>query len=90
MATVAFLVDANPGHVDLGPAAAEALSRLGVTNLAVYRDGESVCLVLEGWAFDASSSADAARAIGFAPTPRVLRPVMQSALRAGTQEEIDR
>lgn len=90
MATVAFLIDANPGRVDLGPSAAEALSRLGVTNLAVYRDGETVCLVLDGWAFDASASADAARAIGFAPTTRVLRPVMQSALRAGTQEDMDR
>ena len=90
MATVAFLIDANPDRLDLGPAAAEALSRLGVTSLAVYRDGATVCLVLEGWAFDASSSADAAQAIGFSPSARVLRPVMQSALRAGTQEDIDR
>lgn len=90
MATVAFLIDADPGGINLGPGAAEALSRLGVTNLAVYRDGETVCLVVEGWAFDPSSSADAAEAIGFAPTARLLRPVMQSALRAGTQEDIDR
>lgn len=90
MATVAFLIEANPGRIDLGPAAAEALSRLGVTNLAVYRDGETVCLVIEGWAFDASSSAEAAEAIGFAPPARLLRPVMQSALRVGTQEDMDR
>lgn len=90
MATVAFLIDADPTRLDLGPVAAEALARLGVTHLAVYRNGAIVCLVLEGWTFDPASAPDAARAVGFASSARVLRPVMQSALRAGTQEDSDR
>jgi hypothetical protein len=81
--TVAFLIDATgQTPVDLGPAVAEALASLGVTGLAVYRDPKTVCVVLEGWAFDASSSTAAAAIIGFAPDARTLRPVMRTALRA--------
>ncbi len=87
MAAVAFLIDSDQASVDLGPAVAETLSRLGVTSLAIYRDAATVCLVLDGWAFDASSSSDAARAIGFEPETRVLRPVMHTALRAERQED---
>lgn len=86
MATVAFLIDAERASVDLGPSVADALSRLGVTSLALYRDADTVCLVLDGWAFDPSSSPDAALAIGFEPNTRLLRPVMQTALRATSQE----
>jgi hypothetical protein len=82
VATVAFLIDSDRATVDLGPAVTDTLTRLGVTSLAIYRDAATVCLVLDGWAFDASSSADAAHAIGFEPNTRVLRPVMQTALRA--------
>lgn len=82
MATVAFLIDRRRTSVELGPGVADALSRLGVTSLALYRDADAVCLVLDGWAFDASSSSEAARAMGVDPGARVLRPVMQTALRA--------
>ena len=82
MATVAFLVELDRTMVDLGPTVANALSRLGVTHVAIYREADTVCLVLDGWAFDASSSTDAARAIGVDPEARVLHPVMQTALRA--------
>lgn len=82
MANVAFLVDAADGDVELGSVVADRLASLGVTNLALYRDGDTLCLVLEGWAFDPSSSAAAASAIGLEPETRTLRPVMQSALRA--------
>ena len=82
MANVAFLVHAADGDVELGSAVAGRLASLGVTNLAVYRDGDILCLVLEGWAFDPSSSAAAASAIGLEPEARTLRPVIQSALRA--------
>ena len=81
MATVAFLIDAAHGDVDLGPAVADRLTGLGVTSLALYRDGEALCLVLEGWAFDPSSSSAAASAIGIEPAARTLRPVMQTELR---------
>lgn len=86
MATVAFLIDAEPASVDLGPAVTDALARLGVTNLSLYRDRTTTCVVLDGWGFDGSSSAAAARAIGIDPA-RVLHPVLQSALRAARYEE---
>lgn len=82
MATVAFLIDATHGDVDFGPTVADRLASLGVTNLALYRDGDTLCLVLDGWAFNPSSSAAAAAAIGVEPDARTLHPVMQTALRA--------
>lgn len=82
MAAVAFLIDASQGDVDLGPAVADQLASLGITNLALYRDRQMLCLVLEGWSFDPSSSPAAASAIGVEPVARLLRPVMQAALRA--------
>lgn len=81
MAAIAFLIDAARRDVDLGPAVADRLARLGVTSLALYRDRETLCLVLDGWSFDPSSSAEAATAIGVEPDARLLRPVMQTALR---------
>lgn len=87
MATVAFLIDEARGTVDLGPQVADRLAGMGVTSIALYRDGGTLCLVLDGWTFDASSSAAAASAIGVAPAARTLRPVMQTALRADPQED---
>jgi len=83
MATVAFLVNGNAPEVTLGPAVAEQLARLGVTNVALYRDRETVCVVLEGWAFDDSASTEAAAAaIGTGAGVQTLRPIMQTALRS--------
>jgi hypothetical protein len=87
MATVAFLVHGDAPEVALGPAVADQLARLGVTNVALFRDRETVCVVLEGWAFDPSASAEAAAAaIGSGMSLRTLRPIMQTALRATTEE----
>jgi hypothetical protein len=80
--TIAYLIDAAHGELDLGPAVADRLASLGVTSLVLYRDDQTLCVVLEGWAFDPSSSAAAASLIGAEPTARTLRPVMQTALRA--------
>ena len=82
MAAAAFLVDAAHADVALGPAVAERLVALGVATLALYRDGETLLVVLEGWAFDPSSTAAAATAIGIQADARTLRPVMETALRA--------
>lgn len=88
MATVAFLVHGDAPEVALGPAVADQLARLGVTNVALFRDRETVCVVLEGWAFDASASTDAAAAaIGAGVEMQALRPVMQTALRAEPKKE---
>ncbi|HJR87652.1 MAG TPA: hypothetical protein VJ930_08365 [Acidimicrobiia bacterium] len=55
--------------------------------MSLFRDRDVVCVVLEGWAFDPSSSTDAAAAaIGADANTRTLRPLMQTALRA-TREE---
>jgi hypothetical protein len=82
VAAVAFLIEAGAGDVDLGAGVAERLAALGVTSLALYRDGDTLCVVLEGWAFHPSSSDAAADAIGVEPGARTLRPVMKTALRA--------
>jgi hypothetical protein len=82
VATVAFLVEAGNRDVDLGPEVGERLAGLGVTSVALFRDPETLCLVLEGWAFDPSSAATAAAVIGIGPGARTLRPVMETALRA--------
>ena len=82
MATVAFLIDGDRESFELGPAVAERLATLGVTTLSLFRDRQTLCVVLEGWAFDPSSTASALSAIGLRPGARTLRPVMHTALRA--------
>lgn len=76
--------------VSLGPAAVRRLADLGVTTLAVVRDERTVGLVLQGWAFDPTSSAalaaDAVASRGRAV--RALHPVMQTAVSpTGWKEE---
>lgn len=88
MAAVAFLIDAARPDVDLGPAVAERLARLGVTTLALYRDRLTLCLVVEGWSFDASSANDAAVAIGVEGSARLLAPVMQTAIRSTPHDRV--
>jgi len=86
MAMVAFLVEHDP-EVMLRPAVADRLSRLGVTSVSLLRDGDVVCVVLEGWAFDPVSSTEAAAvAIGADASSRIFRPVIQSALRPLIEE----
>jgi hypothetical protein len=80
--TVAYLVDGADDDLDLGPAVADRLAALGVTSLVLFRDGETLCVVLEGWAFDPSSASAAATAIGVETGARTLHPVMRTALRA--------
>lgn len=83
MGLVAFLISGGDRDVAFGPAAAEKLARLGVTSASMLRDADTVCLVLEGWAFDGPrSAADAASVLGRDLPIRVLHPVMQTALGA--------
>jgi hypothetical protein len=89
VAVVALLMDGTDPEVSLGTTAADRLTALGVTNVALFRDRDGVCVVLEGWAFDVARSSDAAiAAIGASGAVRTLRPVMQTALRAGSNKEI--
>jgi len=70
--------------VDIGPDAAMRLAALGVTSVAVLRDGMGTAVAIEGWAFDSEVSGEAA-ARAVTPDPsgvRVLRPVMETSIPA--------
>jgi hypothetical protein len=58
---MAILVVLLPSEADssLQPAAVTRLARLGVTSVALVRDQRTVALVVEGWAFEPSRSAEA-------------------------------
>jgi len=63
----------RPGH-------ASELAQLGVTNVALLRDEQTVGIVLEGWSFDPEqSSRAAAEAVGVTGA-RTLHPVLQMAV----------
>jgi hypothetical protein len=63
------------------------LGRLGVTNVALVRDEQTLAIVLEGWLFDPAHSAEAAaEVVGAAHRARPLRPVMQLAVSGAGKE----
>ena len=67
--------------VRIGSTEAARLAALGVTNVCLLRDGDSVAVVLEGWAFNPARSAwAAAAALGDATTCRVLSPALDVAV----------
>lgn len=68
----------NREAIALGAESAEGLASLGVTRLAVLRDGEGVALAMEGWAFDPVRLAKAAFEI-VAPGTVVSRTLYQVA-----------
>ena len=76
-----------PADADLriGSLQASQLAALGVTNLALLRDDESVGVVLDGWAFDPVRSARAAAAVlGAEPQSRILLPVLEVGVTSAT------
>lgn len=67
--------------IRIGSAEASRLAALGVTNVSLLRDAETVAIVLEGWAFSPSRSARAAAvALGDATACRVLEPALEIAV----------
>ena len=63
--------------VRIGSTEAARLAALGVTNVSLLRDAETVAVVLDGWAFNPARSAwAAAAALGDATTCRVLSPAL--------------
>src|SRR5262245_38812316 len=67
--------------VRIGSAEAAQLAALGVTNVTLLRDAETVAIVLEGWAFNPVRSARAAAtALGDASRCRVLQPALDMAV----------
>ena len=68
----------------LGPTVLGRLAELGITNVALLRDEETVGLVLEGWAFNPERSAKAAHEVvaGTTEGARTFRPITQMAVSA--------
>jgi len=82
------LIPASEAEPSLQPTALSKLARVGVTSVAVVCDDVTLALVVEGWAFDPSRSAEAVlRAVGArAPHARTLYPVMHTAVSAAASE----
>lgn len=86
MATAVVLLPASAGEPWLQPAAATALARLGIARIAVVRDGRTLGLVVEGWAFDPARSDEALlQALGAEPETRTLYPVLEIAVSPAAQ-----
>lgn len=81
MALVVVLFPVTNQTPTLRPAGLARLAELGVTNVALLRDGSTAGLVLEGWAFDAERASEAACAIASAcEGAQTLLPLMQMAV----------
>jgi hypothetical protein len=80
-----LLLSEADGEFCVRPEQVSELARLGVTNLALVRDGETVGIVLDGWLFDPAGSAEAA-ALAIGAGGRTLHPVLHMAVSAmGTE-----
>ena len=88
MAMLVVLVPASKEEPSLQPAAVSELARLGVTSVDLLRDERSMGLVVEGWAFDPSRSADAVLAAVGCRCAQVqaLQPLLHVALSAAAAE----
>lgn len=83
MAMVVVLLPASEADSSLQPAAVSKLARLGVTSVAVVRDERTLALVVEGWAFEPSRSAEAVVAVaGDGSSAQTLHPIAELAVSA--------
>jgi hypothetical protein len=73
------LLEASDGEFCVRPEQISQLARLGVSNVALVRDPQTVGIVLEGWLFDPTRSGTAALS-GLASGGRVLHPVLHMAV----------
>jgi len=79
------LLEECEGEFCLRPELITELARLGITNLGLVRDQQTVGIVLEGWSFDPASSAATATAV-VAAGGRMLHPVMHMAVTTAAPE----
>jgi hypothetical protein len=80
MAKALMLWPAAAG-IRIGSTEAARLAALGVTNVTLLRDAETVAVMLEGWAFNPPRSARAAAAaLGDASRCRLLQPALDVAV----------
>jgi hypothetical protein len=84
---VVLLVPSAPEELSLGPETLQQLAALGVTDLAVLRDEQTVGLVLQGWAFDPQQSAAALHTvIASTEDTRTLLPLSQASVSPAAGE----
>jgi hypothetical protein len=82
-----LLLASADGERCLRQEAVSELARLGVTNLTLVRDGQTVGVVLEGWLFDpASSAAAAAELVAGGSRTQSLYPLMNVAVSAAQNQ----
>ena len=88
MGTLVLLFEGSLGEPTLREDTVGKLAQLGVTTVSVLRDDRIVGVVLDGWAFDPTRSAGAARTAvaGTETSVRVLRPLLQTAVSTATNE----
>ncbi|MGH2752232.1 MAG: hypothetical protein ACRDK3_15385 [Actinomycetota bacterium] len=60
---VVILMSGDAGEVSLDAHALATVAHLGITSLALFRDGGTLALVADGWAFDAANSQQAVEAL---------------------------
>lgn len=77
MAIVMLIGTVDAGEPAVGTQSVRQLSDLGVTRLAVLREGDSTAVVLEGWAFDPVNGEAAARLLfpGLGAAVRTFRQI---------------
>jgi hypothetical protein len=82
VAMIVLLVPDPAGEASMSPASLSRLAKLGITNVALVRDEQSIGFVLEGWAFDPGRSTHAAvtALAGSAERARTLQPLTQMAI----------
>jgi hypothetical protein len=82
------LLEGNGREPALSQRALAELARIGITSVSLLRDERMVGLVLEGWAFDPTRSAEAACAAvaGAENGARTLHPLVQMAVSAAPAE----
>lgn len=84
--TIVLLVEPLEDGLCLRHEVVSELARLGITNVTLLCDEQTMGVILEGWLFDPiRSAAVAAKAIGTATPTRTLHPLMQLALPAATE-----
>ena len=83
MSIVVLLLETADASFAIGPYACRELARLGVRRVAVMQGGATVGVLLEGWAFDSTSTGRAIEALD-APgaQPQVLLPVLDMSVSA--------
>jgi hypothetical protein len=84
VAMVVVLLPAAEADSSLQPAAMSKLASMGITSVALLRDGRTVALVAEGWAFEPSHSAEAvvAAMAGDCSSAQTLLPIAELAVSA--------